>query len=205
MSSFKGYNIDTTDSNFVARLDGAAGWIDTLLGFEVEVPPELRANTEPTTIYFHECFYRSWRYVADNMRVLLRNAWLVHGVYAKLDGLPAGLPHAWVEIGEDIVFDGVLQRFFPRQGYYEILHAEAHYKYDPGAATLLAHAIPHSDKGAPPYGEWHLRLKLPPPDPKNPLQVTFDMALELLEKNKFGPRAQAKGSGKGGRRRRGRK
>jgi hypothetical protein len=40
--------------------------------------------------------------------------WLVHGEY----GL--GQRHAWVELPGDVVFDGVLQRFYKKLAYYDI-------------------------------------------------------------------------------------
>jgi hypothetical protein len=56
--------------------------------------------------------------------------------------------HAWVKLPDDVVFDGVRQQFFDRDGYYRILRATAEVTY--GSAEMLAQMRVWQH-----YGPWH--------------------------------------------------
>lgn len=73
---------------------------------------------------------------------------LVHGLYkpATLD-VHAG--HAWVEIDEDIIFDGVLQRFYDKSGYFDYYNAIEERKYN--CKEMYKKGLDHGGH----YGPWH--------------------------------------------------
>jgi predicted NAD-dependent protein-ADP-ribosyltransferase YbiA (DUF1768 family) len=58
--------------------------------------------------------------------------------------------HAWVELAGNVVFDGVLQRFYNKQGYEQVLLATPDARYTPKEAAQ--HYLTY--KGF--YGPWHL-------------------------------------------------
>src|SRR5690349_15123598 len=59
-------------------------------------------------------------YVLDHAEI--KGMRLIHGVVSH-PPLFVPLDHAWVELPGDIVFDGVLQTFFTRASYYDIMAA----------------------------------------------------------------------------------
>ena len=149
--------------------------LERLLSTEVDVPDAWRTGTNPDVHYPGDCYCRACRYVIDLAKRLPKEQiWLVHGEY----GFSIG--HAWVELPGDVVFDAVLQRFYGKQGYYEIQSANPLYMYSSGAAMRLAANIPGETPGTTRFGEWHLVLKLPPADPQAPTVIDFDHARELL-------------------------
>lgn len=96
--------------------------------FEVLPPDEYRTG-EPISHNPKGCFEKSFQYM-DNIQ--LEGGMLVHGMY-----FPWGVPenkfsyvdHAWVELPGDIVFDGVLQRFYRKMDYYKYYNAIKVYEY----------------------------------------------------------------------------
>jgi hypothetical protein len=70
---------------------------------------------------------------------------LVHGVCRDSHSLWA---HAWVELPGDLVFDGVRQAFYDRDGYCQVLHAVAEATYDAPTMLERMHASGR-------YGPWH--------------------------------------------------
>jgi hypothetical protein len=139
---------------------------------EVSVPPIWGEGTEPSIVYTHECFYRSYLYAEYLFlrlkREELKDVYLVHGECMLAMG-----PHAWVELPGDVIFDGVLQRF------YRLSHVTAWYKYTPSAATVLACNMPVDAHGQQSYA-FYLPLKLPWGNPANPLIIDDDNVIELL-------------------------
>ena len=74
---------------------------------EVEVDPRLTRGVEPGRQFANRCFGMAGVFMMSDFGGRTTNdIRLVHGTYQR------GLDHAWVEIGEDIVFDGVVQRFY---------------------------------------------------------------------------------------------
>lgn len=71
-------------------------------------------------------------------RRLLSQSWLVHGT--RIGG-----GHAWVELPENVIFDGVFQRFCRKQSYYRLQKAHAYQKFRPGAAFMLMEHLIRTD------------------------------------------------------------
>ena len=73
---------------------------------------------------------------------------LVHGTYLCGGTCLDGTGHAWVEIGDDVVFDGVVQRFYDRASYYRVQGAtkSATYSVEEAGAMLLREYN---------WGPWH--------------------------------------------------
>jgi hypothetical protein len=157
------------------RHDAIVCFVSSLEAAEVQVPESWRVGTTPDSPNLSECFYRSYRYVADRWCDLGReNLWLVHGEYSL------GFAHAWVELFDRVVFDGVLQRFYDLDRYYKIQSARPWYKYEPIASTLMAANAPVHADGTKSFGDWHIFLKLPFADPSNPTIIGYDRMRELL-------------------------
>lgn len=57
-----------------------------------------------------QCWERAWKYLSAHPEI--PEAMLVHGKWHTL------FDHAWVELPGDIVFDGVMQRFYGKEDYY---------------------------------------------------------------------------------------
>jgi hypothetical protein len=70
---------------------------------------------------------------------------LVHGVCGDTSDLWA---HAWVELPGGVVFDGVRQQFYDRDGYRTVLHAMVEATYD---APEMIEQMRESER----YGPWH--------------------------------------------------
>lgn len=101
---------------------------------EVAVDDKYKIEGEPK-IYWHDCYRKAFEYCMDKhcQGVEVK---LVHGT------CKAGLGsygHAWVEIGDKIVFDGVMQRFYDKEGYYRERGAikEAEYRYEEAYRNLI--------------------------------------------------------------------
>src|SRR5437879_4329232 len=73
---------------------------------EVTVSTDCNAGTEPRRLFPTDCYEQAYRYLTT--RACPTNGmWLVCG-YANL-AVP--YQHYWVELPDDVVFDGSLQRF----------------------------------------------------------------------------------------------
>ncbi|HEU5318045.1 MAG TPA: hypothetical protein VFX49_18175, partial [Chloroflexota bacterium] len=59
--------------------------------------------------------------------------------------------HAWVELAGSLVFDGVRQEFYDREGYRRALHAVSEMSYD---APAMLERMRASGR----YGPWHTGL-----------------------------------------------
>jgi hypothetical protein len=101
-----------------------------LLPHEARVADGREAGTRPGRLFLGQCFRRALDYAldhADNPNAPR----LVHG-------RAGGVTHAWVEFADWLVFDGVAQRFYHRDGYYAVLRAKAREVYDPKSAARLS-------------------------------------------------------------------
>ena len=116
------------------------------------VDAALACGTRPRRRYWGDCYRRAAEYVLD--RVLrgsacppLEGMTLVHGTCRDEHQLWA---HAWVELpGADaLVFCGVRQQFFDREGYRRVMRstAEAAYRPDELVARL---------RRTQRFGPWH--------------------------------------------------
>ena len=144
----------------------------------VEVPPSWRSVTDPSSRYEGECFYRAFKFISALCRTGAYDdrslvVYLVHGEYMLQQD------HGWVELDEDIVFDGVRQRFYEKAAYYEILGVKPWYKYIPGAAFIILANMPELPGGQVEYC-WHCALKLPWSDPNKPIVIDVPDAQKYL-------------------------
>lgn len=80
--------------------------------YEVDVPDEYKRGVL-NRVYPKQCFDKAFDYMKKNGE--LAELKYVEGVYGG--GLLAD--HAWVEIGDSVVFDGTLQRFYDKEKYYD--------------------------------------------------------------------------------------
>ena len=94
--------------------------IARLKPYEIE-PPEGCRTGKNKRVYERLCYQKAFEYI---VHVNPDNARLVHGIYT-----PLKLGHAWIELPGEIVFDGVMQRFYSKDGYYRELEAEKIMEY----------------------------------------------------------------------------
>ena len=106
-----------------------------------QVRPEWARRTWPRRRYPQQCYRMTAKYVLEHPDI--DGLQLVHGVVSHA---PHFVPfdHAWVELPGEVVFDGVVQTFFKRSSYYQVMAAVALDAYS-GPETqqlLVAHAHP---------------------------------------------------------------
>jgi hypothetical protein len=120
-------------------------------------------------IYPQDCFNRAYTYTRDSSRSYEKHL-LVHGETSLALG-----GHAWVELPNGLVFDGVFQRFYRIEDYYgEMAHAKPWYFYEPKAAVTLGSHLQAS------VGIWWARLGLPMILNRPPIHIDEKRAWELL-------------------------
>jgi hypothetical protein len=127
---------------------------------EVEAPPRWLPFAETGRVFVGECFRRCYQFVhkvqaSDLGPAQKKGVWLVHGQYLGWHDA------AWVELPGGLVFDGVLQRFYRRAGYYAAVSARPWYRYDAEAAAFIYLGLTSDESAVVQYGNWHLRLMLP--------------------------------------------
>lgn len=83
--------------------------IEKMQPFEIE-PPDKYKTGKAKRYYEKQCFKKAYDYMIN---LDPDGGILVQGLYTKWS-----IPHSWVELPGDIVFDGVLQRFYNKQDYY---------------------------------------------------------------------------------------
>jgi hypothetical protein len=104
--------------------------ITALEPYKIKVDSIYKSNAKKK-IYYHKCYEMSAEYItslAFGNNVSPENLTLVHGA-AQLACIMIG--HAWVEIKDTIVFDGVLQSFYTKDGYYKTLKAKKFVSFVP--------------------------------------------------------------------------
>ena len=94
---------------------------------EIEVDPIYKEHTT-NRVYPKGCFDKSWDYIS--MKIHLPEVKLIHGSCLAIDRIR--IHHAWIEIGPDIVFESVFQRFYDREKYYAARNLIKHFEYDFG-------------------------------------------------------------------------
>lgn len=114
----------------------------TLAPFEREVPAIFRDGTNPRRACWRKCYVKAWEYLAGlDTRGAADGAVLVHGTIC------GWIDHAWVELPCGLVFDGVLQRFYDRDGYYVTRQAEKLCEYTWREAARVSLVARH-------FGPW---------------------------------------------------
>ncbi len=92
--------------------------------------------------------------------------------------------HAWVELPNGLVFDGVFQQFYRIEDWEKYILARAWYKYTPQATLRIYGNMPKLDNGLHNWGGWHIKLNLPfvwVGD--EPLEIDDNKAEELIVLN----------------------
>lgn len=102
---------------------------------QVDVCGNWRRRTWPHRRYPQQCYAKTTKYVLQHLDI--EGARLVHGVVAHAPHFVA-MSHAWVELPGDVVFDGVVQAFFTRASYYEVMGALAFDSYSGAETRSLA-------------------------------------------------------------------
>ncbi len=104
--------------------------LERLAFAEIAVPRRYSIHTWPDTLFPRECFPRACYYVElhriKGIQYVLGKA--VSGGFGE---------HGWVELPGNVVFDGVLQRFYDRDKYYQSEHAMPWYKFTRTAVCWL--------------------------------------------------------------------
>jgi hypothetical protein len=107
---------------------------------QVAVHPSWSSCTWPRRRYPQQCYPKTAKYVLDHAGI--HGMRLVHGVVSH-PPLFVPLDHAWVELPGNVVFDGVVQRFFCRPSYYAVMSALALDAYSATATRRLIAAQGH--------------------------------------------------------------
>lgn len=88
--------------------------------------------------------------------------------------------HGWVEIEDRVVFDGVMQQFYDKAGYYAAESATPWYRFTRPAVMFVNRKMMRDSSLS--Y-RWHCVLGLPwARDPTNPLLVDLERAKEGLKR-----------------------
>lgn len=113
--------------------EGVREIIAYLQPYEVSVPPEYQSGADPSAMFPGGCYKQGWYYTVmpGHGDVLL-----IHGTIMMPNGRRT--THAWVEIPGDVVFDGVTQRFYDKNGYYSARDAKVDNEYGQMDAVVMS-------------------------------------------------------------------
>jgi hypothetical protein len=102
---------------------------------QVEVDAGWKQRTWPHRRYPQQCYARTTKYMLQHLDI--EGARLVHGMVAHA---PFFVPmaHAWVELPGEVVFDAVVQAFFSRASYYDVMGARPFDSYSGSETRHLA-------------------------------------------------------------------
>jgi hypothetical protein len=115
-----------------------------------QVDLTLLCGTQPGKRYWRDCYRRAVEYMlAHSTRGgscrPVEGLALVHGVCRAG---PQQWGHAWVELPGSLVFDGVRQQFYERDGYHRATQTTVE-------ATYTLEAMVERLRAAEHYGPWH--------------------------------------------------
>lgn len=141
--------------SFVFDADADAKWmqrnLDRLAHAEVAVSNTLSGFAIPEFVFPRECFQRAAYYT----EAYIEENPVAEFYYVLGEALCGGLQqHGWVELPGNIVFDGVLQRFYDQTKYYLSEFAKPWYRFTPSAVQWLLGQRLKSWR-------WDCELKLP--------------------------------------------
>jgi hypothetical protein len=112
----------------------AQAWMDELetrlRPHVVAVPNAWRKGISPTYTFPRECFSSAVYY-------LHRNPDLPNPLYVIGKTIGGGRQHGWVEVDGSVVFDGVMQEFYDKSGYYSAEKACPWYRFTRAAVMYL--------------------------------------------------------------------
>jgi hypothetical protein len=109
-------------------------WRDQLAPYQMRVPRVWSRYTYPERWlnYVGQCYEQSYRYALAHRRTVPGLTVVVGWMHASRD--PDGrIHHAWVELPGGVVFEGVHQKFYQRDAYYQILDLQTRERYSPDA------------------------------------------------------------------------
>ena len=113
---------------------------------EVKDIPEKLESKYKNNIYPKRCFGKAYDYLDEKVNVDDVNIKMIHGgVYSIIEN--KFIKHAWIEINDNAVFDGVLQRFYDKEGYYKYHRAKKIKEYSFKKARMQMLRFHH-------YGPW---------------------------------------------------
>ena len=96
-------------------------------------PPGKWRRVTPGWLYPTRCYERAFLFITSNPHppapFKVERLRLVHGDYQPPD-LPFRTGHAWVEVDDDTIFDGVLQGFYRAADYLRLYRAQAITRYN---------------------------------------------------------------------------
>jgi hypothetical protein len=106
-------------------------------------------------VYLGYCYGRAFGWMQAQseywrrrqVRAPLAGVRLIHGTVVG-PGEPGRMGHAWVELPDDVVFDGVAQGFYTRESYYRVMAAKPLVSFSWTAAQRQRRQQGH-------YGPWH--------------------------------------------------
>lgn len=138
----------------------------------VEVPRAWRRAVLPTHRFPRACFARAIYFIHESPQV-------PQALYVLGEAIGGGLQqHGWVEIDNAVVFDGVMQQFYDKAGYYAAELARPWYRFTRPAVMLIRRTLGKHEGWT--Y-RWDWELDLPwAKDPANPLLVDLACAKKCL-------------------------
>ena len=97
-----------------------------LANCEITDDPTLKKRGDPLSDLIGDCYRLAYYFVLHNAP---EGAHLVHGHIREGGPSRNYTGHAWVELPGEIVYDGVLQRFYRLQCYYATRHARRSFAF----------------------------------------------------------------------------
>lgn len=160
-------------------LDTAARWVESINNrleqHIVAVPPLWEIAVAKDKCFPRACFDRAVDFVARSPH--LPDAVYVVGI--ALCGGSLNQNHGWVEIDDSVVFDGVMQQFYDKAGYYTSERVEQWYRFTREAVMFMLRRMQNDSSLT---FSWDVHLDLPwADDPNNPLLVDLDRAKSGFE------------------------
>jgi hypothetical protein len=133
---------------------------------QVEVPKNWRKQVVPEYYFPRECYPRAIYFVRNSPH-------LPEALYVLGEAACGGIQqHGWVEIG-DVVFDGVLQEFYSKAGYYESESVRPWYRFTRKATMWIDRMSKRQESWS--Y-RWDVMLGLPWADYANPELIDLETA-----------------------------
>jgi hypothetical protein len=119
-------NINLIDIPFEEVKKITIGDLKQLSQYEITPVDEYKTG-KPKRLSPKNCYIKAFQYVSDKSHI--EGIRLAHGLY-KPSFINNHSGHAWVELPNEIVFDGVLQRFYKKEGYYNFYQITKQVEYD---------------------------------------------------------------------------
>jgi hypothetical protein len=137
-------DVPLEDAKKIVRED-----LKSLAPYEVDPPDEYKTGKKRRRICPKRGYEKSFRYVSSKYE--MDGIKLVHGVY-KPSFMEEHVGHAWVKLPNEIIFDGVLQRFYQREPYYNYYQCVKYNEYNGKEMYKLG----YEDGGT--FGPWENRV-----------------------------------------------